>query len=1603
MCLGFSYGQDSSSNSFSYFDRFGQQQVPLIPELAGSSSTGASPAPEISCDVNYFHLEFVNDVLVEDDGTLVYPPALTVDQRDVVCQVFKDISELIIPVGNPQINIRVGNSATGTSLGTASAYYAGYNGAPEIYDGMVWKYINTGVNPYIGSEGTGTISPFYPFHGYINFNTIGDHIFHTDLSVSSPASTGTVSTYDMYSVAIHEVLHMLGIVSFINPSGIGASPSGEVYTRYDSFLKKDGAYLLSSTDCFDITTLDLASLTNFDSDCELSDIYFQGPLSNEPVFTSPSSGGSHLSHFQNACPSNGFLNYIMNPSLTNGVTFRIPTQEEANVLCDLGYQLGDTFGDGTYPLNFKDDYISCGSIVGGINDTYSLGAGEIINFSAGDLLLNDVNATSVTCLEILTAIDGNGDGLFDGEYDDIFTVVGDDYTLDTSDIYGAGYHVLRYIPEDALGNKGNTTYVIIKMNGYSLCDLPEQAPCNLLCGGDFEGMIKYDTDGTPVPVYTPNDDWNLGGSNSFDFYQNDPTGYPIGFPGALIAGYSPIAPYSGDNYIGLRSYPSFSGGAKREGFYLKTQSPLVIGETYTISFNAYRFYGYNRLSVLGSVTPPCDQVYNIDGDISFFSNNLDTTDPVPTAIATNDCPDGASFTPFLFEEISEDEIASGNPVTGTGWSTHEITFTANQEFEYIIIHLSDFTDEDPYFDPELSDQDYICIDNVELKGVVSGDAGEAQFMCLGGEGVILGGNPTSYIPDVEYQWEPIIGLSDPNIANPIAMPSVSTVYTLTISSPLCDNYVQDQVIVTVKDCCDVFPDEYDFSGQTASAMLDSYEGAVINTIAGTSGNLQVIKINDEFIIDTNINFNYCRFEMGEDARIRFDNNTSASMLLSIRNSILKACDNKMWDGVILNDENQSLTISNTVVRDAKRAIDVSNCGHFALDLNIFRANRNDVRVDNCDLLLGEYLNNISNNSFYNESLLPPFDPSDEALHAVVAKNIPFVNVAGNDVYDYDNPFVFENTDIDIRQNNLTHNATGQTAISILFTDNDHKLVSDNNVISDYNNGMTNTLSGVISSKWITFNITNDSFQKITDKAINFRNAIGRYNYIKTCSFTDVAYGIVVQSTFPPAPISSPAPFIDPGKQLVIYGNSLSNVKRVGIFTTNIVGSYAEPIGVENKILKVIDNDITLSNFISGSQRGVRIEKCYRSRIEGNTITSPGGFPISQSENIKGISVSDSRKANIVGNHLNDLGEALHVVGQNPFTKWECNEMNGCYNGFNFDNNGIGTATYITNQGSPTNPTDNKWIGINGTNVIGELNLTESGGLQPNWYYRVGGIYFPDMNLPTFNFFNRIELANSFELCNGSYPSPDGSGGIADSMVSEYEEMLDQTIVYSNLNESFKYKDKEYVLREIKGKELTGESLVLDNFFDLMEDSGLDRKMNVHRDMELGELQAAIDKNDAWLTENLHEINSKTVNTIYLNSVAIGQAISSDDLLTLESIALNSPYLAGDAVYSARVLLGVDPTDNGIQYREIEESNNSTISIFPNPASAEIIINYYYVSEKKTTLQVFNITGQLLLNESLAIGQEQVYIDLSSLNSGIYFIQIAEDGINILQERLILTQ
>jgi hypothetical protein len=79
---------------------------------------------------------------------------------------------------------------------------------------------------------------------------------------------------------------------------------------------------------------------------------------------------------------------------------------------------------------------------------------------------------------------------------------------------------------------------------------------------------------------------------------------------------------------------------------------------------------------------------------------------------------------------------------------------------------------------------------------------------------------------------------------------------------------------------------------------------------------------------------------------------------------------------------------------------------------------------------------------------------------------------------------------------------------------------------------------------------------------------------------------------------------------------------------------------------------------------------------------------------------------------------------------------------------------------------------------------------------------------------------------------------------------------------------------------------------------------------------------------------------------------------------------------------------------VEETNISINgSLFPNPASQSITIPVKVLSSENATIEVMDATGRKVLERNITfIGNQQIKIDVSSLDNGIYAVSInSKDG------------
>jgi hypothetical protein len=102
---------------------------------------------------------------------------------------------------------------------------------------------------------------------------------------------------------------------------------------------------------------------------------------------------------------------------------------------------------------------------------------------------------------------------------------------------------------------------------------------------------------------------------------------------------------------------------------------------------------------------------------------------------------------------------------------------------------------------------------VTLSDTAHANAGKDVSICSGSS-ITLG---ETGIAGYSYTWTPITGLSSSTIANPVATPTVTTNYKLTVTSPNCPIPGYDEVLVTVgtKPIADAGDDKYICPGMTA--------------------------------------------------------------------------------------------------------------------------------------------------------------------------------------------------------------------------------------------------------------------------------------------------------------------------------------------------------------------------------------------------------------------------------------------------------------------------------------------------------------------------------------------------------------------------------------------------------------------------------------------------------------------------------------------------------------------------------------------------------------------------------------------------------------------
>jgi len=182
--------------------------------------------------------------------------------------------------------------------------------------------------------------------------------------------------------------------------------------------------------------------------------------------------------------------------------------------------------------------------------------------------------------------------------------------------------------------------------------------------------------------------------------------------------------------------------------------------------------------------------------------------------------------------------------------------------------------------------------------------------------------------------------------------------------------------------------------------------------------------------------------------------------------------------------------------------------------------------------------------------------------------------------------------------------------------------------------------------------------------------------------------------------------------------------------------------------------------------------------------------------------------------------------------------------------------------------------------------------------------------------------------------------------------------------------------------------------------------------------AAAALNAGCVPSCIMDANKKQVNEVYLQTWAVYDfELDINQIAILEAIACQDPLEGGDAVYSARVMLGVDYNcqnnyktgGNNYGQTAVEKENGMVneaafvSKLYPNPNNGRMQLDYRLEEGQQGILQVFDITGKLLRDYRLTAGNNSLYINEEQLDNGIYSYRVLIDEAVILNDKLVIVK
>jgi hypothetical protein len=888
----------------------------------------------------------------------------------------------------------------------------------------------------------------------------------------------------------------------------------------------------------------------------------------------------------------------------------------------------------------------------------------------------------------------------------------------------------------------------------------------------------------------------------------------------------------------------------------------------------------------------------------------------------------------------------------------------------------------------------------------------ASQQCVGGNMQLIASS-SSIISS--WNWLPQnSGLSCYTCSDPIASPTATTTYTVIGTNSSGCSATSTSAISYDQNCCGEFL--LPFPGTAGVYSNESYN---LNASFTLSGDLTLINCTLSIAAGVTIT-------IASNYRLRID-----------QGSDLHACGD-FWQGIVLLDPGATVeVVDGSIISDAIVGVESINDAIVQIHNSFFTNNGIGVYLHD-----GNYSSNfiVNSSTFTGASGLYP-------NYGIRLENVSGVNVGdpGFGMNNFNNLYagIFSLTsNLNVQNFTFSNNLNpcnfqtpgcyngqgsgilaqgdpgsifqldvgGGTAEACFFNDNTYGIFAKTNILlnashNTFNNiGYMNpnrsygiySINGLNAEQYVTENILNRLdygvwFSNIHDAELYIDN--NKFNNFASIPTKQGERAITVWSTNP-------------------FGNAYSRSIRsneIQHFKQGVSLTHQQGIAVE-------DNDINFDRLNPNSiWYGVRILGGTENVIRLNRMNRVGTAPdLSLSRLIYGTSIERSENNNILENDIYNLGSGIRFFSTTVNNTIKCNNLIQ-----NVDNLVLENAL-IGDQGSPNSAADNFWD-INpytAQTFSGHGNVLNIGNpINPPPIFYV-------QDLPGFHpdFYG---VGDCPLICPSVAAtidnSADPSSGCSNSACTDpqcYQELIAQIIdeqaQFADLPDEQVEEARNYAFELlIRDSLLMYQGTLLDSklrdFYFEMKDGNSGMFEEIVNLLLQEENSNAIILNSNITPENLSESNLQLFNEIFFGSWAEHNLeLDSYSQSTLEFIAYQNPYSGGDAVYSARVMLGLDIADfiTIPEERKSRETDESTLMDFgiivPNPNTGKMSYIYTMAFEDKSEFQIFNSRGELIISQVLLPQNKSIDIDMSDQTSGIYIYRVVTNG-NIYSGNKIIIQ